>query len=221
MEPAKNTNKKVKVYEDLRQRIISGALRPGLPINEADFAAQLEVSKTPIREALRQLEREGFVENVPGRGSTISHITSQEIRDVFEIREIIESGVTKRVAQLKGNQELQNEYEKIRKYLETHRDSDELVHEFGIWEDMHFSLVKALGNQTLLQMYKGILDRITRIRNHYGKSFTGRRLHDILTEHAEILEAVVTGEATEAEDKLRYHLQNAGKFLLGLSLGQD
>ncbi|HXK37219.1 MAG TPA: GntR family transcriptional regulator, partial [Candidatus Paceibacterota bacterium] len=60
------TNKKVKVYESLRQRIIGGELKPGLPINEAVFARELSVSKTPVREALRQLERDGFVENVPG-----------------------------------------------------------------------------------------------------------------------------------------------------------
>ena len=60
-------NKKVMVYENLKRRIIGCELVPGLPINEADFASELGVSKTPVREALRQLERDGFVDNVPGR----------------------------------------------------------------------------------------------------------------------------------------------------------
>ena len=89
-------NKKVQVYESLKRRIIDCELVPGLPINEADFATDLGVSKTPIREALRQLERDGFVDSIPGRGSTISHITSSDIREIFEIREIIETGAAKR-----------------------------------------------------------------------------------------------------------------------------
>src|SRR5512136_2912197 len=104
-------NKKVKVYESLRERIISGELKPGLPINEAAFASELSVSKTPIREALRQLERDGFVENVPGRGSAISHIGPQDIREVFEIREIIESGAVKRAARLRNNEEIRKKRE--------------------------------------------------------------------------------------------------------------
>ena len=83
-------NKKIAVYEKIKERIIDGSLAPGLPINENDFAQDLNVSKTPIREALRQLEREGLVENIPGRGSAVSHITFQDIRDIFETREIIE-----------------------------------------------------------------------------------------------------------------------------------
>ncbi len=102
-------NKKVKVYESLRERIISGELKPGLPINEAAFASELAVSKTPVREALRQLERDGFVENVPGRGSAIAHIKPQDIREVLEIREILEVGAAKRAAWLHGSDELRRE----------------------------------------------------------------------------------------------------------------
>ena len=93
-------NKKVMVYENLKRRIIDCELIPGMPINEADFASELGVSKTPVREALRQLERDGFVDNVPGRGSTISHITPMDIREILEIREIIETGAAKLAARL-------------------------------------------------------------------------------------------------------------------------
>ena len=64
-------NKKTEVYRIIKQRIIEGALAPGLPINEIDLASDLNVSKTPVREALHQLEREGFVATTPGRGSTV------------------------------------------------------------------------------------------------------------------------------------------------------
>lgn len=214
-------NKKVKVYESLRKRIITGELRPGLPINEADFARELSVSKTPVREALRQLERDGFVENVPGRGSAISHIRPQDIREVLEIREILEVGAAKRAAWQRGSDELRREREDLRRALEgggapTVGDQEK-VHEWGSWEDVHLGIVKAVGNQTLVEMYQGLLDRILRIRSFYGQRFTQRRLHEILSEHTAVLDAILAGDAERAEQAVQRHLRNAGAFLIGLA----
>ena len=114
---APTRNKKTIAYEAIKRQIINIELPPGLPINEAELASQLGVSKTPIREALRQLERDGFVENVPSRGSMISHITSQEITDVFQIREIIESGAAKRAALFKGNDDLSRQRDQCEQIL--------------------------------------------------------------------------------------------------------
>ncbi len=210
-------NKKVKVYESLRQRIIRGDLRPGLPINEADFARELAVSKTPVREALRQLERDGFVENVPGRGSTISHIRPQDIREVLEIREILEVGAAKRAAWQHGSDELLRERDKSRALLSTEATNQQSVHEWGSWEDVHLGIVKAVGNQALVEMYQGLLDRIQRIRSFYGQRFTQRRLLEILTEHTAMLDAIVEGDAERAEQAVHRHLRNAGAFLIGLA----
>jgi DNA-binding GntR family transcriptional regulator len=212
-----NGNKKAIVYENLRRRIIEGELRPGLPINEADFARDLAVSKTPIREALRQLERDGFVENIPGRGSTVSHIRPQDIREVFEIREIIEAGAAKRAARLTDKEKIQEKREEARRLLESEQADGTYVYEWGSWEDVHLCIVRELGNQTLVDMYSGLLDRIKRIRNYYGQRFTQRRLHDILSEHTAILDAIVEGDPQRAEQMVQRHLRNAGTFLLGLS----
>jgi DNA-binding GntR family transcriptional regulator len=210
-------NKKVKVYESLKQRIITGELRPGLPINEADFARELSVSKTPVREALRQLERDGFVENVQGRGSAVSPIKPQDIREVLEIREILEVGAAKRAAWQRGNDDLRTKREECRKLLEVENSSEENVHEWGSWEDVHLSIVKAVGNQTLVDMYLGLLDRIHRIRGYYGQRFTQRRLHEIIGEHAVMLDAIMEGDAERAELAVKSHLRHAGAFLIGLA----
>ena len=212
-----NGNKKAMVYEKLRRSIIEGELRPGLPINEADFAREHSVSKTPIREALRQLERDGLVENVPGRGSTISHIRPQDIREVFELREIIETGAAKRAARLRDNEELRQKREEIKTLLESEQARGKYVHEWGSWEDVHLCIVKALGNQMLVDVYSGLLDRIHRIRSHYGQRFTQRRLHEILTEHAAILDAIMDGDSEGAEQSVQKHLRNAGAFLIQLT----
>lgn len=213
------SNKKVMVYENLKRRIIDCELVPGLPINEADFAEELGVSKTPVREALRQLERDGFVDNVPGRGSTISHITPLDIREIFEIREIIETGAAKHAAQFQLHDEAlikkRAEHEQL---LGDGPGTDEYVHEWGEWEDVHLSIVQALGNQMFLKMYKDLLDRIKRIRNHFGERFTQRRFLEIISEHVELLDAILEGDPDRAEQAVRKHLQNAGAFLMGLSV---
>jgi DNA-binding GntR family transcriptional regulator len=213
------SNKKVRVYETLKRRIIDCELAPGLPINEADFAGELGVSKTPVREALRQLERDGFVENVPGRGSTISHLTPMNIHEILEIREIIETGAAKHAAQLDpGNELLMKKRDEHQLLLSEKPGNEEFVHEWGEWEDVHLSIVQALGNHTFLNMYEGLLDRIKRIRNHFGQRFTQRRFNQIISEHLEILDAILEGDPDRAEQAVKKHLQNAGAFLMGLSV---
>jgi DNA-binding GntR family transcriptional regulator len=211
-------NKKVMVYENLKRRIIDCELVPGLPIKEADFASDLGVSKTPIREALRQLERDGFVENIPGRGSTISHITPVDIREILEIREIIETSAAKQAARFHSHDEtLMRKRFEYRNLLSDRTENEEFVHEWGEWEEVHLSIIKALGNRRFLEMYESLLDRIKRIRNHFGRHFTQRRFHEIIGEHVRILDAIIEGDPDRSEQAVRIHLQNAGAFLVGLS----
>ncbi len=213
---AASGSKKAWAYENLKRRIINVELPPGLPINEAELAQQLQISKTPVREALRQLERDGLVENVPSRGSTISHITSQEISDVFQIREIIESGAAKRAAFFNGDQELDRQREIYKKLLEETPPDAEYA-EWGTWEDLHLLIVKSLGNETLVTVYLGLIDRIKRIRNYYGSRVTRRRFKDIISEHIAVLDAVLAGDPEEAERSMATHLRNANAFLTGLA----
>ena len=211
-------NKKAWVYENLKRRIIGVELVPGSPIIESEFAEELSVSKTPIREALRQLERDGLVVNVPSRGSMISHITSREIHDVFQIREIVEAGAAKRAAQGGAQKEIAELRARNDGLLENLASIEEYVHEWGAWEDIHAAVVRSLGNVGLEQVYQGLLDRILRIRNYYGKQLTRRRYHDIILEHNEIADAVLRGDGEAAELAMQQHLRNASQFLLGISV---
>jgi len=213
-------NKKTRAYDVLKKRIIALELPPGFPINEAEVAQELGVSKTPVREALRQLESDGFVENVPTRGSTVSHITSQEVNDVFQIREILEAGAARRAAQLGANEELLRELAEDRRLLETAEMSSTLVDEWGTPEDVHLSILRSLQNQTLLDIYAGLVDRITRIRNFYGRYLATRRYHDILLEHTAILDAICAHDADLAERMMQRHLHNANIFLSDLNTAE-
>jgi DNA-binding GntR family transcriptional regulator len=219
MKKVKVKSKKVTVYENLKKRIISCEFPPGMPINEADFAANLGVSKTPIREALRQLERDGLVENVPGRGSLISHISSNDISGIFELREILECGAASRAALLEDKSGLEKKLAEIQELSGNTQNIPERVHAWGYWEDVHEAIVNALGNQKLSEMYQGLMDHIKRIRNHIGKRYTQRRLDEIMSEHLEILNAIVKGDPERSERAVQYHLNNAVSFVTGVVPG--
>src|SRR5512139_4165079 len=90
-------SKKAIVYEILKKRIIQHSLKPGEPLNEVLLARELKTSTTPLREALQQLQKEGFVENLPGRGSFVSRLSTKDVRELFDIREILECQVIKQV----------------------------------------------------------------------------------------------------------------------------
>ena len=208
-------NKKTVVYGKIKERIIKGALAPGSPINESDLARDLDVSKTPVRESLRQLEREGLVENIPGRGSAVTHISFQDIREIFEIREIIECGVAKRVALMHNKKDLLTKKNEVEKFFEK-----DIKAKFSIWgpeEDIHQFIVKCVGNRKLYETYLNLLDHIIRIRKHFGGRFTRQRFENMLTEHIEILDAIIEGNGDQAELAVQNHLRNAAAYLLGLT----
>ena len=208
-------NKKTAVYEKIKEGIINGSLAPGLPINESDFARDLDVSKTPVREALRQLEREGLVENTPGRGSGVAHITFQDIREIFEVREIIECGAAKRAALMRDVEEVRDKRKELEQYSKKWTEAIEL--NWGPVEDIHLFIVTRIGNQKLIDTYLGLLDHIKRIRQHFGGRFTRQRFSELVDEHLEILDAIIEGDGDKAELSVQSHLRNAGAYLLGLT----
>ncbi|MDG4864320.1 GntR family transcriptional regulator, partial [Streptomyces sp. T-3] len=80
-----------RAYETLRRRIIEAQLQPGQRLVERDLAAELEVSRIPLREALRRLEADGLVLLVPHRGALVAPFTPTDVRDLFDVRESLES----------------------------------------------------------------------------------------------------------------------------------
>ena len=215
-----NKNKKAFVYESLKKRIIDLDLEPGSPIIEAEYAEELGVSKTPIREALRHLERDGFVINVPSRGSMVTHITTQEIHNLFQIREIIESGAAK-IAARSGDK---SAFEAVRaRNDQVIREIDAIeeaayADEWQAWDDIHHVIIKSLSNAALLDVYLGLLDRIHRVRNYYGKRLTKQRYLDIVREHNTVADAIIAGDGPGAEAAMQGHLRKASQYLLGIGM---
>ena len=208
-------NKKTFVYGKVKERILNGALAPGFPINEEELAKDLDVSKTPVREALRQLEKEGLVENIPGRGSTVTHITFQDIRDIFEIREILECGAAKRAAFLHDQMGFQTKRKELE--LNAKKWAEDKKQNWGPVEDIHLFIIESIGNKKLLDTYIGLIDHIKRIRKHFSGRLSQNRFNELIEEHIEILDAIIEGSGERAEMAVQNHLRNAAAYLLGLT----
>ena len=205
-------NKKDAVYENLKKRIIKCELSPGMPINEAYFANELGVSTTPVREALRQLEQDGLVENVSGRGSIISNINSKDIIGFFGLREFLEFAAARKAAVMADKAIFIAKKAEILEHSADTENAKETVYDWRPWEDVHETVVNTLGNQKLTDIFEGLMDHIKRIRNYIGNQSTARPRDELLSEHLEILDAIIEGDPQRAERAVQYHLNNPVSF---------
>ena len=203
-------SKKNIVYENLKKRIITQTLKPGDPLNEGALSKELKTSKTPVREALQHLEKDGFVENIPGKGSFVSRISVQDVREIFEIREILECEVVKRAA-LKNDPD---KIEIIKKKFETESNGDKNSrNQLKAGDRIHSFIFESLGNMRLLEYYNGLQEHITRMRLNFFYQQHQERFEQSFKEHLEIMDALIAQDPTRAENAMRDHLRNSTEYL--------
>ena len=208
---ANSKSKKSIVYEALKRKIISNSLKPGEPLNEGILSKEMKISKTPVREALQQLERDGFVENVPGRGCFVSRISFQDVKELFETREILECEVIKRAA-LKGDPEKIEGVRKKFEFLETNGEKNPKS-QFKAGDRIHAYLFESFGNNRLNEIYRRLLEHVERMRIYFFNQAHEERSEESYKEHLEILDALASRDPDRAEQAMRAHLRNAIDFL--------
>jgi len=203
-------NKKSAAYENLKRKIISGLLQPGEALNEGDLSKEFKISKTPIREALQRLERDGFVEDIPGRGCFVSRISFQDIKEFFEIREILECEVVKRAA-LKGDPE---KIEAVRKKFESSESNGDRSprSQFKAGDRIHTYIFETFGNNRLNEIYRRLIEHVERMRIHFFNQPRTERAGQSYKEHLEILDALAARDPVRAETAVRNHYRNSMEF---------
>jgi len=212
MDDMQNSSKSKRniICENLRKRIIANTLKPGDPLSEVALSKELKTSKTPVREALQQLQKDGFVENIPGKGSFVSRISVQDIREIFEIREILECEAIKRAA-LKSDPD---KIESIKKKFEKDNNGNKnLKDQFRSGDQIHTFIFESIGNDKLLEYYKGLRDHIIRMRFYFFKEFHPERSEESFKEHLEIMDALIAKYPPRAEQAMRDHLQHSMEYL--------
>ncbi len=199
------------VYEELKRQIMIGEIPPGTRMMEVELAEDMGVSRTPIREAIRKLEKEGLVSIEPRRGAYASDISIKDMVDVLEVREFLE-GMAAGLAAKKINDE---EIETLKKATATYKKAVENGHtEEIIKEDelFHKLIVDCSGNKTLIQMINQVQELALRFRYIYYEDFS--RYRNMPYEHQEILDAILSGDTEAARSIADAHVLRLKEFVI-------
>jgi len=199
-----------KAYYFLREKIINNKLKPGEPISESSVRNELGVSRTPIREAVKLLEKENFVKVYPKRGAFITPISLEKIQEIYQIREIIEGEVACQVAAYISVEELS----KIEKKLTLFKTSEgeDLEEAVLLGQELHRLILRTFGNGILTQFIEALWIDISRGCGFIsGKSGNALRF---LGQHIEIIDALKKRDGERAKILIVEHLQDAKKSIL-------
>ena len=198
-----------RLTEELTDSIVTGEIAAGEKISEPDLASRYDVSRGPLREAIRRLEGRGLVRHVPHAGVRVVTLELDEVVELYAIREALEG----MAARLAADNMSDAEIESVRELLDEHEtavqksEGREYFQQEGDL-DFHYRIVVASGNQKLIALLCGELYHLVRMYR-YRSSRTASRPQQALTEHRRILDAVAERDGELAELLMRRHLGGA------------
>lgn len=190
---------------------MKGYLKPGTKLLEGKIAKQMGVSRTPIREAIRELAAEGFVKMSPNQGVIVSIASIEDIQEVLQIRSVLE-GLAARLATKVINGGEIKELEKYIKQMEYYTNKDDALAFSEMDAEFHELILNICGNNRLIQIRKNLSDQAHRYRIR-SLSIPGRLKYS-LKEHQEIVKALKRKEAEQADKLSQKHIENVLKNIL-------
>lgn len=206
------------VYGSLKAMIVTGQLAPGARITENDLAAKLKVSRTPVREALNRLERDGLVTGRPRQGYILKEFDLNMFREAFEVRELLDGYATElATANITpaGKERLRAMVQECERLASLPgRNRDDMLQELQIGMDIHRAIAEISGNEMLNGLLNGILDKC----QHYVwmELLWLDEWRIARDEHFEIVEAVCAGDAARAAQLAREHIRGSRNNILRL-----
>ena len=208
------------VYEELKRQILVGEIAPGTRMMEVDLAEEMGVSRTPVREAIRKLEKEGLVTIEPRRGAYASDISIKDILDVLEVRQNLE-GMAASLAARKVTEEEKQDFIRANaayKAAILSGNTDEIIKND---EYFHQLIVNYSDNKTLTQLLSQVQELALRFRYIYYDDFS--RYERMPKEHEEIEEAILSGDIAKAKVVAEEHVAHLKEFVIkyGENLFQD
>ena len=208
------------VYEELKRQILVGEIAPGTRMMEVDLAEEMGVSRTPVREAIRKLEKEGLVTIEPRRGAYASDISIKDILDVLEVRQNLE-GMAASLAARKVTEEEKQDFIRANaayKAAILSGNTDEIIKND---EYFHQLIVNYSDNKTLTQLLSQVQELALRFRYIYYDDFS--RYERMPKEHEEIEEAILSGDIAKAKIVAEEHVAHLKEFVIkhGENLFQD
>ena len=199
-----------KILETIRDAIIAGTLKPGEKVAEPELAERFGISRTPIREAFRQLESEGFLTVVPRKGAIVASLSAKDVSDFYEVKEILEGYAARRAAGKMGKEAIAR-MERLNAEMSQAAAARDPRRINDLHNEFHEVFLDACGNERLAQIVRGLVLQFRRFRLHL--SMPGR-IEGILRQHQEIIEAFRNGDAELAETLVRKNAGHGRELLL-------
>lgn len=192
------------VYDRLCDEIRSGVLRPGARLLETEIAARLEVSRTPVREAIRRLEADGLVGHEPRTGAMVRKLDYPEIMELYEMRTVLEGTAARLAARAASEMELE-ELRAINTEMATQaKDGARLVR---LNRQFHARLMDAARNRFLLKSAETV-EKTLLILGPSSMELP-ERVREAVTEHDAVLDALAARDGIAAEAAMRSHMEKA------------
>jgi len=212
------TKLKERVVRDLRNAVIKGRYAPGDRLVEADLCARYKVSRTPIREALNQLQTEGLVVIIPGAGAKIARLSRKNVFDIYDMLIIIESAACRLACGTIVDEQIAKleEYEFLFEQA-TSRNDHELIFQLNL--RFHWLITEAANNPYLMETrlnFRHLINRISRIFPEIPGQCAAS-----MEEHKGILEALKARKGRLAEFLMYEHLEAAKRHLMKHLYGEE
>ncbi len=201
-------------YQAIRRRILDNVYAPGFQALEGDLALELGISRTPVREALVRLEREGLVKVMPRHGMRVLPISPTDMKEIYEVRSALESMALELVVRQNPKEEQLQPLVQATRDMEKALKSDDLDGWAEADERFHRHLIELCGNRLLMQVVLNFWDR-----THRARMVTLRlrpKPVNSTKEHMVMVERIRKGDANGAVEAYRAHVERASRELLAL-----
>lgn len=199
------------IYRQLEEMILAGKIKPGERINESQLSTALQVSRAPIREACRQLEKHNIVEVRANRGTFVRNIDSMEVVELYDVRAALDSLAGERAAERMTPAAVQ-ELTKHLKLMEAFTAQEDVAAYYRANLDFHMAVVRVSANNSLINLYESVCKQALLFRR--TSLSLPNRLHVSLDQHKQIFSALKSGRGDWAAALLKNHVLEAGRALV-------
>jgi len=199
-----------KIVETIRNAIVNGQLPAGSRVAEPDLAGRFGISRTPIREAFRQLETEGFITVIPRKGAVVASLSSKDVSDFYDLKAILE-GYAARTAAGKLTEKELARMDTVNGHIETAAAKKDVRKVLALHNEFHEIFVRACGNEKLHTIVQSLVMQFQRFRLILA---VPGRIENIVEQHWEIVEAFRKRDGALAESLVQKNAFYGKKILL-------
>ncbi|PNU20411.1 GntR family transcriptional regulator [Geothermobacter hydrogeniphilus] len=200
-----------KILETIRESILKGNLKPGEKVAEPELAERFGISRTPIREAFRQLESEGYLTVIPRKGAVVTELSERDVSEFYAIKSILEGYAARLAARNLSPRDI-DKLEQINKRLEQLAEEGDVKSFYRVHNEFHDLFIKASGNEKLAELIEQVGMKFNRLRMA-SLSLPGR-MEISVAEHRKIIAAFKEKDGESADNLVSRTAALGGKVLI-------